>query len=266
MMLTLAPMGGLANRMRSILSAYSLSNRLGCDLRVVWIRDGGLNAKFTDLFETVSQLHVEDIPRWKSIAFELPRKQNLFIPRLFQKGYEQCFFDDRLSYMKNSPGKLESMIEGKHVFIASGLGFYPSDSSLYHSLFIPRVEIKCRAEQLLAGLSAPVVGVHIRRTDNVQSIKRSPVELFISKMHTFNDSCFYLATDSEQMKQTLKNEFPGRVACSDREASRNTVEGMRDALCDMLVLSHTNYFLGSYYSSFSDIVLELNGKGEIVVN
>ena len=77
-------------------------------------------------------------------------------------------------------------------------------------------------------------------------------------------SCF--VCDSEQMKQTLKNEFPGRVACSDREASRNTVEGMRDALCDMLVLSHTNYFLGSYYSSFSDIVLELNGKGEIVVN
>ena len=39
---------------------------------------------------------------------------------------------------------------------------------------------------------------------------------------------------------------------------------MMDAVAEMFILARTSCFLGSYYSSFSDIILELNGKGEIV--
>ena len=97
MRLTLAPLGGLANRMRAILSASALAKHAALPLRIVWMRDKGLNARFDELFEPTSFFQVEEIPGWKNIAFLPPCKRNLFIPRLLQMGYEQTFFDPQLA-------------------------------------------------------------------------------------------------------------------------------------------------------------------------
>lgn len=264
MSLTLVPMGGLANRMRAILSAWSLSTRLGEPLRICWLRDKGLNARFSDLFEPVPQFHVDDISGWKSFRFQQPRKKNLFIPRLLQAGYEQVLFDSQLASLQQEPHRLSAMVAGKHVLIGSGLGFYPADSSRYASFFVPRREILDRVNAALSGFSDNVVGVHIRRTDNAMSIQSSPLEAFVERMRDFPDARFYLATDSEAVRAELEQLFPGRVMGNGRAASRGTLDGMRDAVAEMYLLSQTAYFLGSYYSSFSDIIVEMSGKGEIV--
>ena len=265
MRLTLAPLGGLANRMRAILSAYSLAEQARLPLRVVWLRDKGLNARFDELFEPTSFFQVEEMPGWKNLAFFPPCKHNLFIPRLLQTGYEQTFFDPQLAELQHTPDRLLDLTKGRNILISSGLGFYPSDSSLYPSFFVPRQEILDDASRRLAALSPDVVGVHIRRTDNAVSIQKSPMEAFVARMRQLSPSQFYLATDSEEVKRQLNELFPGRIVCSDQPASRQTLQGMCDAVAEMFILSHTSYFLGSYYSSFSDIILEMNGKGEIVL-
>jgi len=198
------------------------------------------------------------------LAFLPPAKRNLFIPRLFQLRYEQTLFDNELTHLQHHPSQLEELIAGKKVLIASHLGFYPSDHSLYRSMFTPRQDIMERANNRLQTLSGQLVGVHVRRTDNIKSIQSSPTEAFIDKMKTFPESQFYLATDSEDVKRQMRDVFSNRIITSSAKAARNTLEGMKDALCEMLILSRTSYFLGSYYSSFSDIILEINGKGEIV--
>ena len=265
MTLTLAPMGGLANRMRSMLSAYSLACQVGSDLRVVWLRDKGLNARFSDLFEPVNQLDVEEVPGWKSVCYLPPMKRNLFIPKLLQLGYEQIFFDDRLAALQQYPQRLEEMVADKRVLIGSGLGFYPADSSLYTAFFVPRDEITEMIDSTLSKLPSNVVGVHIRRTDNAESIRRSPLDAFVSRMREFRDSHFYLATDSEEVRVQLEQLFPGRIITSGRPASRGTLQGMKDAVAEMFILSKTSYFLGSSYSSFSDIILEMSGRGETIL-
>lgn len=265
MRLTLAPLGGLANRMRAILSASALAKHAALPLRIVWMRDKGLNARFDELFEPTSFFQVEEIPGWKNIAFLPPCKRNLFIPRLLQMGYEQTFFDPQLAELQHTPERLLELAKGRNILISSGLGFYPADSSLYSSCFLPKQDILDAASRRLAELSPDVVGVHIRRTDNAVSISKSPVEAFVERMRQLNPSQFYLATDSEEVKRQLNQLFPGRIVCSSQPASRQTLQGMRDAVAEMFILSRTSYFLGSYYSSFSDIILEMNGKGEIVL-
>lgn len=266
MTLTLAPMGGLANRMRAMLSAYSLACQVGSDLHVAWLRDRGLNARLSDLFEPVNLFEVEEVAGWKSVFYQPPMKRNLFIPKLLQLRYGQTLFDDRLVALQQYPQSLEEMVADKRVLIGSGLGFYPADSSLYPAVFVPYGEIAEMVDNTLSGLPSNVVGVHIRRTDNAESIRRSPLDAFVCRMREFSDSHFYLATDSEEVRTHLERLFPGRIITSGRPASRGTLQGMKDAVAEMFILSKTSYFLGSYYSSFSDIILEMNGRGETILS
>ena len=50
-MITFVPVGGLANRIRSIQSAISLSG--DDELRIYWFKDQGLNCNFYQLFEPI---------------------------------------------------------------------------------------------------------------------------------------------------------------------------------------------------------------------
>lgn len=50
-MLTFIPVGGLANRMRSISSAISLSD--GDNMHIYWFKDQGLNCRFDQLFKPI---------------------------------------------------------------------------------------------------------------------------------------------------------------------------------------------------------------------
>lgn len=47
----LVPVGGLANRMRAVASAVTLTYRVRRKLEVLWFRDWGLNAPFFKVFE-----------------------------------------------------------------------------------------------------------------------------------------------------------------------------------------------------------------------
>lgn len=54
MRIILYPIGGLANRMRAVDSAYNLSIDNGSKLTVFWIKDKGLNCKYSSIFSSDS--------------------------------------------------------------------------------------------------------------------------------------------------------------------------------------------------------------------
>ena len=60
-----------------------------------------------------------------------------------------------------------------------------------------------------------VVGVHIRRTDSKKSIQYSPTSKFIDLMRSEidenNEVKFFIATDSPEEEQQLKEAFPDRI-------------------------------------------------------
>lgn len=84
--LLLVPAGGLANRMRAVMSAYNLCQATGSRLQVVWFRDWALNARFSDIFEPVDESRFSLREAWGPdfIINDRPRRHNLWIPKLPQ--------------------------------------------------------------------------------------------------------------------------------------------------------------------------------------
>lgn len=113
-----------------------------------------------------------------------------------------------------------------------------------------------------------IIGIHIRRTDNTQSITQSKDECFIKSLNqeinSNPDIHFYLATDDLSVKKHFTNIYGSRIITSNNEVCRNTIEGMKAAVKDLYCLSKTNKIIGSAYSSYSEIAAELgNIKLEI---
>lgn len=156
-----------------------------------------------------------------------------------------------------------------NTFIATGLNFYPPKTHTYNNHFSPTPQLTHRINEITSHFTPHTTAIHIRRTDNTQSIAQSPLQAFISAMR--NDisqrpaTNFYLATDDQSVKEQLNAIFPNRITTSPAPAKRNTPQGIQDALTEMYALSKAPYLHGSYYSAFSDIAICMStGKCDII--
>ena len=250
--------GGLANRMRAIASGVSLASHAGADYRVVWPVNSELKCPFEKLFLPSHGFHApENVSALKTLfLYDDNRKRNLMLARLLQTGRYSLRLTDGMQWPE--PGRLAETIGATSglILIASGLSYYPFADALYRELFRVRPEIEAEASRRLGGDGKSFVGIHIRRTDNRMSIERSPLELFINAMQgeiaSQPEVKFYLATDDEATKQTLRGHFGNRIVCSPAKARRDTQEGIVEALVEMTALSLCRGIYGSYWSSFSE--------------
>jgi hypothetical protein len=97
-----------------------------------------------------------------------------------------------------------------------------------------------------------IMGVHIRRGDNVKSIQMSPLGHFLKQMDSI-DAFFVVATDDNEVKRILVERYGGRIVFPSRTLNRNTEEGMIDAMLDFFCLARCSSLLGSKYSSFNEM-------------
>lgn len=108
-----------------------------------------------------------------------------------------------------------------------------------------------------------LIGVHVRRTDHVTAIKRSPLSLFIKEMNQAiaedPEVKFFLATDDAGVKSELVAEFPGRILCQEVTGGRDSVEGMKAGLVDCLCLAGCSRIFGSYWSAYSEFAAAFGG-------
>lgn len=261
------PVGGLANRMRSMASAVALSAESGNDLCVVWFRDWALRSPFSLLFEPVSveglQVEMKEASASDLLLYDRPRKRNFRIPALFQK----ILFRSRL-YEEQMGGLVESRFDFRHwgegkgqKYLASCYPFYSYPAGTTRMLFKPLPEIEAEISRRCADFSEHTVGVHVRRTDSIRSIEESPLESFFEAIdreeQRYADLCIYLATDSEEVKEAMRKRYGNRVICCANKADRNTVSGIRDGVIDMYTLSRTTKIFGSFHSSFSELAAEI---------
>lgn len=224
-MITLVPAGGLANRMKAIDAAILLARRVHKRLRIIWIRDAGLNCRFDQLFQPLIEAYPHEIEvreaTWSDcIRYDRPRRKDLWIPRLFQ-----FFLFDRVLSMEETTRCMEQGFDFeqwagcRHPYLASCVYFY-TDGSPRFSIFHPTDTIVKQKEAICAKqYTRPMIGIHIRRTDNLVSIQESPIELFVEKIEEeitrCNGNClFYLATDSEYDKNYLRELFGERILTS----------------------------------------------------
>ena len=268
--ITLVPLGGLCNRLRAIFSAMMLARDCQVPLCVVWLRDCGLNARFSDLFETVysSSIKIIDSRDWS--RYGVARRRNLYLPLLKQRFiYDTILTEADLIPLvceiplEQMPTVIRSRLVG-NVFIQTGLSFYPSDDCSLLSFFKPLPVIRNLIEARRKQITSHTVGLHIRRTDNHLSTIYSPLSAFIEAMEKDiqrdSQTNFYVASDDPSIASTLALQFPN-CNWNDDAPTRNAISGMQSAVAELFTLIDCPRFHGSYWSSFSDMVVACHKEG-----
>lgn len=243
------PLGGLCNRMRTIVGAASLASKLNCGLTVFWTSDTSLNIKFTDIFSLPSFVKIVD--------FRLSSLKCKLMYHMYKDILRYQILDDSWIY-KYARGKefktWRYLVDGKKIFLISSADIlFDGD---YSSLFRPKLEMLESLNTVCCGKDT--IGIHIRRTDNANAVKYSPTHLFISRVHKeleVNPKIrFYLATDDPKEEDIFKNEFGDKIMIYKKHSlDRNNPIAVKDALIDLYNLSCCKKILASFYSSFSDV-------------
>lgn len=258
------PIGGLANRFNAITSAIAFCKDYNIKLKVLWFKDKGMGADFHSLFdlsEDAEKLDIEIVDaKWHHYVYDRPRKRNFWIPYIFQ-----IFLFERRSYEKdivslgNSFDKILNILtQHNNVYLVHCSPFYMNN---LNDIILKR-DIRKRVEEVTSVFSGKkMIGIHVRRTDNIISIKNSPLELFIKEMDkelaSNENTFFYVASDSLEEKNRLIARYKERIITSFEQPQRDTCKGIVDALVELHALSKTEKIYGSSYSTFSNLAAQL---------
>lgn len=261
--LTLVPIGGLANRYYAITSAIAFCKDHNTELRVIWFKDRGMGADFhsiLELSEDVDRNNVRIIDaKWFHYIYDKPRKRNLWIPWIWQKiNFSQCL-SEKYAYVP-SDNLLSKLKMYNKTYIVAYYPFY-STSEMFRYLS-PREKIRERIKEQTSNFNDRIIGIHIRRTDNIRSINKSPLSLFIDKMSEEIEkdpsALFYVASDSVEVKLKLRESFGKKVLYSDFIQQRDTPEGIIDAVIELYTLASTKKIYGSFASTYSTLAAAIS--------
>lgn len=265
-MIILEPLGGLANRMRVIASGLWLKEKLKTDLAVIWNENYELNCPFNLLFTGPERFAITR--KTKKYNYLKTSFQNTWPEKIKQlivnklAGVDFCIQEEDF-YKHIWPGELNVYdIAKQHntIYIQTCQEFGDNLSAFRY--FKPAPAIDKKIISVVESFTEYTVGVHIRRTDNANSIRFSPTQFFIQKMKAEQARSpnvrFFLCTDDIKEEQAIRAEFGEKIITYQKELDRNTVEGMQDATTELFCLSRTQKIFGSYWSSFSDIAARLN--------
>jgi hypothetical protein len=130
--------------------------------------------------------------------------------------------------------------------------------SIYSKLkVLPHLENKIKNNIEL--LENNYVAVHIRRTDNEESIKKSPDSTFIKFIDENKFANLYIATDNPNTQNIFIKKYKDKIKTINLIKSRiNTIRytNLELAIIDLYTCINASKFLGSYYSSFTDFIVE----------
>jgi hypothetical protein len=240
--LELMPCAGLANKLRAIVSGMCWAQDLGTTLHVVWRSEMRLLiGQFYTYFD------VQSVPSWVSIeeCVTLPHSGWNTVQTI-------CTHDEFANYV-------DQQMDRRPYRVKSYSRFHTTDNEHWWDLLRvlkPHPDFLVKRNQIFGPIAAPVVGVHIRRTDNKKSIQFSPSQLFWDAMEACSpDTVFYFATDDEAERAEAVRRFGAdRILVGYKTIlGRDTIEGGHQGMLDLYCLSTCSKILGSYWSSFSEM-------------
>lgn len=208
---------------------------------------GWLNCSFYDLF-----CENPGIP-----VIESNKKASISYIRL-AAGSGGVFADLKMEGVKGAEDALEKR---GSIYIASAHDFYEAED---YGIFRPTSRIEEKASEICGSFAPDMTGIHIRRTDATEAIRRSPTRLFAEYIETriMGDASakFFLATDDRDVEREFLDRFGESVLVNNGKAfGRDSRDGMEDAYVDLLCLSRCSRIVGSYFSSFSQTAARIGG-------
>lgn len=233
------PTGGLCNRLRAIATGVAVAKSYHCEL-----------------FKPIPQEDVKLVENKQWLYNINGNKDYLVRWPLLKTMFEKIVFN----FSIYRDGEIYSKLKMSYSRSLLLISCYPMCTKYtIQGMFI----LQRRIDEVVAGFSERTIGVHIRRTDNVVSIQSSPLENFTNMMNAEikqkANTKFYVASDDDEVKESLKSKYPNRIITLMDDTDRNSLEGMKFAVLDLFCLSKTNKIIGSVGSSYSQIAAEIGG-------
>lgn len=263
----LIPYGGLCNRMRVMASGIVLAHNLDMELEIIWNKIAECYVRFDELFLPIPNLLESD-----GHEFKWPSVKNLWLPLIKGKLDLSRTYNWDIAHntyggffgkvLKSTPSKSSVDFKKKLKKNENVIVTCQSLATEYDfSIFTPNSWHLEVVENIVSGFVKETYGMHIRRSDNMQSVKGSPDELFrlkIAEILEQNPSAkFYVSSDDRIIKDDLKKRFGESIITYNAELSRASENGMKDALIELLVLSKTKKIFGSWWSSYSEMAAKI---------
>ena len=272
--LTIVPHSGLANRMRAIAGAYVLAMQSRRKLEILWPVTRELAAPIEVLFD-MKPFNAEwrnITPRQYSLQYREPGLRNGYLSGIARRWGEKFqgrvyVNPDRMPGAQDSYESFEKVeldiynqtmsadIRNLVITSAQEIGYVAPE--FIRLIFRPSALVReiVEGKEGLMGPACYRIGVHVRRSDNKEAIRRSPLKDIIAVVKAEikridKPSMIYLATDDEKVKKKFSREFPN-VITSAQPASRATVSGMLEGAAEMWMLSRCHVIIGSAASSYN---------------
>lgn len=261
-MIYIEPCAGLGNRFIGLACAYYTAAELNSPLTVIWKRETVMGAHASALIRLPSDIKIIEIDQFGYRQGGLSQiRGNAVLAALHGKCGLFLSCDDVAALYKNGGFEAVKTLIGKfkNVYIKATNPFYDLSSVENPLGFIrPAPSVNEKVIETMGGGRRPYIGVHVRRTDHIEAIKNSPLELFTDRMNEClkenPETAFYVATDDNTVLSELSDAFPGKIATlKDKCLSRDSEQGIIDAYTEMLCLSRCQKIIGSFNSTFSSM-------------
>ena len=152
-------------------------------------------------------------------------------------------------------------------FISSCYRFHPIENNYTH--FIPNENIRREVANVIKKFDH-TIGLHIRRTDHLSSVKYSTTDKFIQvineRLKIQPKTTFFLSTDDDDTKKIIVSKFGNRIITNGIDSfDRNKETAIIDAAIDLFCLAKTQLIYGSHHSTFSQTSANIGQIEEITV-
>jgi hypothetical protein len=270
---------GLGNRLLTIASGIVYAKKTNKKFEMIWHTGGTArtrqlshcNCKFEYLFD--DDFSLKDIENYNfymknsKTSYENFTKENYWTGRFRRKNIEYVgedfdveFFNVNCIFNVNPPNNLKEIC----VTLDSN-DKITQDYVLELKNAINKLKPKQSILDRVKSLPKNTIGMHIRRTDFLESIEYSKstrptiadktYDLIIEK-EISDGNHVYLCSDEFEIKKDLKNKYGDKIITYDfgyKESYKNTSskEGVTDALIEILTLKNTSKIIQTDTSSFS---------------
>lgn len=257
--------GGLGNRIRTAAATAAIAPHLRGKVAALWTSQWGMECRFSNLFEPYTRegFVLRDATYIERIIAARPRPRNLFLPRLTNRlFFRQVLYNEQVLPLFRENFDFTTWANAHRSLLWTWWDFYPWTNIDLNALFRPLPTLQQRINERCASFTTHNIGVHIRRTDNQQSINESPIDLFYQAIdhaiEHYSDTRVYVATDDEPTKAAMRQRYGNqRIITAVAAARRDSVSGLQDAVVEMWTLAATSHIYGSAGSSFSEIAARL---------
>lgn len=242
--------GGLGNRIKCLVSSMRLAERQSKTLILFWPADDDCGCRFIDLFENkISQVTQDELER-------LIKKTD------FSQSYRICETWRFLSLPQDALPKNFSRAyvseEGNNIDFEYGRIPLSVRNDILKYLFrlTPNKYIVEKTDEFCGKFDNDTIAVNIRSWETEKRSALFDIRNVYKVMDRKRKGAFFIVCDSPAVLEQLKSRYGERALIYPRRTfpgDRKSVEGIQDALIELLLLAKNRTLIVSYLSTFSEM-------------